>query len=323
MWRLSKAPHTTETLNALDSCLAAFHEHKEVLLELNVREHFNIPKLHSLVHYVDSIKSRGSADGYNTESPERLHIDYAKKAYRASNKRDYTEQMALWLQRQEAILIRSSYISWRRSPLSVAARSTDSDSEEDSDHDDQSDIAGPILSTTGRSVTIYHVAKVPPTRNLSLIQLQTEYGAVDFLPALTAFLTARSPSLSIKPGKYDRYDAFKQLTITLPANRHLGSAKRTNRIRAIPAKPSSGRKPAVPGHFDTAFIIEDPEQYLNAFRLEGLRIGQIRVIFNLPPQFGHFPHPLAYIEWFTPLNQPDRVTVYHSCLSPHAQKYFS
>jgi hypothetical protein len=37
----------------------------------------------------------------------------------------------------------------------------------------------------------------------------------------------------------------------------------------------------------------------------GLRVAQIRLIFNLPPQFGFFRHPLAYIEWFTPLGSMD------------------
>lgn len=40
----------------------------------------------------------------------------------------------------------------------------------------------------------------------------------------------------------------------------------------------------------------------------GLRIAQVRLIFNLPPQFGSFPHPLAYIEWFTPLGHVDHNT---------------
>ncbi|KAG6912043.1 hypothetical protein DXG01_001823, partial [Tephrocybe rancida] len=58
------------------------------------------------MHYVEAIKALGSADGYNSEAPERLHIDFAKDAYRASNKRDYTEQMAMWLQRREAMWMR-------------------------------------------------------------------------------------------------------------------------------------------------------------------------------------------------------------------------
>ena len=31
------------------------------------------------------------------------------------------------------------------------------------------------------------------------------------------------------------------------------------------------------------------------------------MLFKLPPQFGTFPHPLAYIEWFTPLREPEPV----------------
>ena len=44
----------------------------------------------------------------------------------------------------------------------------------------------------------------------------------------------------------------------------------------------------------------------------GLRIAQVRLIFNLPAQFGSYPHPLAYIEWFTPLGMIDPNTGLHS-----------
>ncbi|KAF7368263.1 hypothetical protein MVEN_00147200 [Mycena venus] len=247
-----------------------FHEHKDILIELNVRDHLTIPELHSLVYDVDSIMSP-----HCLEAPPT-------KAYPTSNKRDYTERMARWLQRQEATLMRSSYISWRRFPLSVTTililiPKTDDESD--------GQVSCPISSPIGRSATIYHVAKDPPMKNLSLTDPETQFGAVDFLPAFMTFLSARSPKLYIKPSQYDRYDAFKQITITLP-----GSAKRTNRIRATPMKPSSGQKPAVPSRFDTALIVEDPSQYCNAFCLDGLRVCQIHVIFNLPPQFGHFHH---------------------------------
>jgi hypothetical protein len=104
--------HTSTTLKSMETCLKAFHDHKNIILELEIRKHFNIPKLHALLHYVDCIRSRGSADGYNSESPERLHIDFAKEAYRASNKRDYVEQMATWLQRHEAVWLRESFLIW-------------------------------------------------------------------------------------------------------------------------------------------------------------------------------------------------------------------
>jgi hypothetical protein len=78
--------HTTDTLEALRACLETFHKHKNILVDLEVHDHFNIPKIHSMEHYVQAIISLGSADGFNSEAPERLHIDYAKDAYRASNK---------------------------------------------------------------------------------------------------------------------------------------------------------------------------------------------------------------------------------------------
>ena len=34
---------------------------------------------------------------FNTESPEWLHIDYAKEAYQARNKKEYVHQMTVWL----------------------------------------------------------------------------------------------------------------------------------------------------------------------------------------------------------------------------------
>jgi hypothetical protein len=95
--------HTIQSLNALDTALRQFHEEKDVFIELGVREHFNLPKLHSLAHYRQSIMLFGTTDNYNTEQSERLHIDFTKKAYRATNFKDEIKQMVTWLERQEAI----------------------------------------------------------------------------------------------------------------------------------------------------------------------------------------------------------------------------
>jgi hypothetical protein len=93
--------HTSETLHLLDNSLGRFHQNKLVFVELGVREHFNIPKFHSLVHYYSSISLFGTTDNYNTEQSERLHIDFAKNAYRASNRKDEYPQMTTWLERRE------------------------------------------------------------------------------------------------------------------------------------------------------------------------------------------------------------------------------
>ncbi|KAI9429892.1 hypothetical protein H4582DRAFT_2064501 [Lactarius indigo] len=110
---LSQYPvHTTQTLNAMDNALCQFHENKDVFVELGVWEHFNLPKLHSLLHYTRSITHFGSTDNYNTEYSERLHIDVAKNAYRMTNFKDEYKQMTTWLECQEAMHQHTAFIEW-------------------------------------------------------------------------------------------------------------------------------------------------------------------------------------------------------------------
>ena len=101
---LSQYPsHTADTLSRLDNALSRFHNNKNILIDLGARFHFNFPKLHSLIHYVSSIKLFGTTDNYNTEQSERLHIDFAKDAYHATNRKDEYQQMTVWLERSEKI----------------------------------------------------------------------------------------------------------------------------------------------------------------------------------------------------------------------------
>ena len=106
--------HTTHTLTRLEECLARFHTNKAVFIDLGVQEHLNIPKFHSLLHYARSITLFGSTDNYNTEQSEHLHIDFAKKAYQATNRKDEYPQMTAWLERREKIQRHTIYIKWRR-----------------------------------------------------------------------------------------------------------------------------------------------------------------------------------------------------------------
>ena len=39
-----------------------------------------------------------------------------------------------------------------------------------------------------------------------------------------------------------------------------------------------------------------------------VHIAQVRIIFKLPEHIGHYPHPLAYVEWFTSLRRRDPVS---------------
>ncbi|KAJ4483962.1 hypothetical protein J3R30DRAFT_3839006 [Lentinula aciculospora] len=93
--------HSTTTLTSLSDALERFHADKKIFIDLGIRSDFQIPKIHFMNHYVPGIKHMGTLDNFNTEYTERLHIDLAKDAYQATNKKDELSQMAQWLERKE------------------------------------------------------------------------------------------------------------------------------------------------------------------------------------------------------------------------------
>lgn len=118
--------HTSHTLLLLDDALSSWHEYKDVFVRLRIRHElfFRINKIHSMEHYSDLIRQLGAADGFNTELPERLHIEYAKLAYKATNRKQYLRQMCTYLSRCEAIYRFDDYLDWAMSPEGIAFDST-------------------------------------------------------------------------------------------------------------------------------------------------------------------------------------------------------
>src|SRR5260370_14348515 len=104
--------HTETSLEKMDRAWSAIHEHKSIFVDLGIRKSCNIPKFHSLIHYVSAIRSHGTLDGYNTESPEHLHIDFAKVPFRAGNKWDYTAQMVTWMHRHDVYWHHDMFLNW-------------------------------------------------------------------------------------------------------------------------------------------------------------------------------------------------------------------
>ena len=158
--------HTSETLQLLRRSLTDFHANKHIFVELGIRENFNLPKLHSLVHYVESIELFGTTDNYNTEYTERLHIDLAKDAYRATNHHDEYAQMTVWLERKEKILRHQSYLEWH--------------------------LGNQTRVTTRPSSMAYNgvltLTKWPSRKAVDLDEVVTKYGAVFFREALRRYL---------------------------------------------------------------------------------------------------------------------------------------
>ncbi|KAH9916939.1 hypothetical protein B0H21DRAFT_816102 [Amylocystis lapponica] len=302
--------HTTQTLAALRQALDDFHTHKHIFLELGARTqgHFNIPKIHSMEHYVALIELFGSADGFNTESPERLHIDYAKDAYRASNRKDYLLQMVVWLRRQEAVDRYSIYLEWCQRGA-IDAQELVLASREDADSDDAAaaTLVSPSANPSLPAVIQYNIpARHPPAlRGISATDIIEHQQASRFLTSLQTFL--RGHGSSFIPRTIDTFDLYARYTVYLPSIPATGSRHLKNIIRATPPVAAHGRVRTQPAHLDFALVrTGEINQHTAGTPLEGLRVAHVRVIFSLPH---HYPklaeHPLAYVEWFTPLARLD------------------
>jgi Plavaka transposase len=163
--------HTAHTISHLDDSLSAFHENKQVFLDLGVREHFNFPKLHSLIHYASSICLFSTTDNYNTEQSERLHIEFTKDAYRATNHKDEYPQMTLWLERCEKIQQHAASIEWRQQ----------------NHHQDNLLSCAPLKPLCARAQRI-KLAQKPSVRTVSFRDIPGRYGAHLFQDALADFI---------------------------------------------------------------------------------------------------------------------------------------
>ncbi|KZS96521.1 hypothetical protein SISNIDRAFT_407267 [Sistotremastrum niveocremeum HHB9708] len=144
--------HSTETLELMQSSLAVFHDNKDVFVELGAREHFNFPKFHALIHFIDHIKRWGSLDGYNTEISERLHIEFAKVPYRRSNRKDHLRQQTLIMNRQEALHFWSNFIRWAQDNWRDVEEDDDADDADDASSEAGSDVAE--IESTNATITI-------------------------------------------------------------------------------------------------------------------------------------------------------------------------
>ncbi|KAJ7804028.1 hypothetical protein B0H14DRAFT_3113367 [Mycena olivaceomarginata] len=294
--------HTSETLTHLENALQRFHDNKWIFVTLEVREEFNLPKLHSCRHYVMYIKIFGTTDNYNTEYTERLHIDLAKDAYRSTNFKDEFPQMTLWLERKEKVFRHEKYIQWRLdgSP------------------------APPTTETLPPGIVYERrlkMAKNPTLKAERLTRLVTDYGAKFFRDALARYVTklnyptlsqaqveARSQDLSFS---FNSVPVFHRIKFTTE-DPYTARGPEDSIIDSIHVQPSKTLKNGelLPARFDTA-LINDGTGGMTG--VSGYRVVQIHVIFTLRQHhLRHLflpgvvpPTYLAYVEWFSPFTTPE------------------
>ena len=272
--------HTTASLTSMRTALDSFHQNKQAFIDFEARQpaHFNIPKYHMMEHYVDLIRLFGTADGFNTEWSERLHIDYAKDAYRASNKKDYTVQMTRWLRRQEAVDRFTTYLYWCRNggyKKTEGATSTDSGSGPSAEPGSidffRSGKGTRISERQGKRPSItYQVPQNHPARlkGIPASQIISQHRAPGFLTALKQFL--RKHHCVLEPQIYNEFTLYSKVGLELLRIPEVSLSKWKDFVCAAPPIPEAGRRKAEPPCLDFALIrTKEVNTHIDRTKLEG------------------------------------------------------
>ncbi|KAI0069497.1 hypothetical protein K474DRAFT_1752518 [Panus rudis PR-1116 ss-1] len=287
--------HSSETLGYLEDALHRFHLVKEVFIELGIRSEWKLPKLHYLDHYRFFIELLGTPDNFSTEFTERLHEEFPKAAYGATNHRDEFPQMTLWQERHEKILRHEKYIAWCLAGCPPSSE------------------LNPLRPS--QPPDFVSLAKNPSQRGVTFNDLTKDYGAIDFHNALRRFIVKHNnPFLSheqVIQHTDSLYLQYREVSVFWKAHfwddefpRYRNSMYDYDVVHCRPSY-SDTHNHVIPGRFDTV-LVDDGSGSGNG--IQGYHIGQVRVIFSLPSEaYEDFeentspPKYLAYVEWFTAL----------------------
>lgn len=160
----------------------------------------------------------------------------------------------------------------------------------------------------------YTIAKNCPFPATTIDSIIDDHAAPDFFPCLRSFLISQS---LLPPDFYTidvPFPTFKRFTVHIPPIHRASPRTTTDTIRAtIGRKSPETRQSKKRPFFDTVLARKAPPTDDDSSghwsqTLDGLHVGQVKVIFSLPPEYGKFKEPLIYVEWFTPLHQQDPIS---------------
>lgn len=247
-----------------------------------------------LVHYVPGIRAVGTTDNTNTEASERLHIDNAKRAYDASNKKqEFVEQMCRWLDRYEKIARLDVHIRWRTHDFPPPPRTRS--------HTAKVHRPGPVL------------AKFPHASSITFHSLAATHHAHLFARALRTFIAlsrcstdreraaARRRNHDDLEIPFNWVETWHRATFVV-SNIQVDGAP--NFVTSVVANPTGGRSRN--GRYDTVLV---DVGNADDSGISGLRVARVRAFFRIPQRFNaavfaeHNTEPpahLAFVEWLTP-----------------------
>ncbi|KAN0141466.1 hypothetical protein V8E53_000711 [Lactarius tabidus] len=260
--------HSTATIMCLDNALARFHDNKDVFVNLGVCKHFNMPKIHSLIHNSSSICLFGTTDNYNTKQ---------------------TDQMTTWLKRREKIQVHYAFLQWWQ--------------ETDQAIPPEMPIGAPCPG--GQHLKM---AQHPTLKSVSFDNLAQRYSAVDFQDSLADFIaqlnnpTASGTSLFTFAADmlipFHSVPVYHKIKFT--------NLDQSEIVDSVQVRPDQKDKQGhlILSRFDTVLVRSTTQDGGTS----GYQIAQVRVVFQILSKVIHdifpgsdttLPQHLAYVEWFS------------------------
>ncbi|KAN0131258.1 hypothetical protein V8E53_010962 [Lactarius tabidus] len=279
----------------LPSQTPRFHDNKSIFVDLDIQEHFNFPKLHSLILYSPSIRLFGTTDNYNTEQTEHLHIELAKLAFEATNHKNEYPQMTTWVERHDKVQKHFAFLKQEQGIDQASTR---------------------IPQPTGPPQPSPYCIKMAlhPTRKVvSFDDLAESYGAVDFQDALADYIARiNHPDLSataLRAQAANTLIPFHSVPVYHKIKfQQKGHPEVMDSILVWPEQTDS-HGCRIPLCFDTALVHSGSQDSMHG--INGHRVVQVRVVFQLPKKAipevfpgldeDATPTHLAYVEWFSPI----------------------
>ncbi|KAN0128971.1 hypothetical protein V8E53_013233, partial [Lactarius tabidus] len=283
--------HMMHTLHQLEESLKQFHDNKDVFLDVSMQEHFNLPKIHGLLHYALSIILFSSTDNYNTEQMEHLHIELTKNAFKATNGKDEYYQMTTWVQRREKTQKHTAYIKWHQRAQA------------------------PTMNKHMHCPRFLKMACHPTAKAVTFDNLSAQYRAVKFQDCLADFIAqVNFPSASaavlcahsadtLLP--FQGVPVFHRIKFT---SSNTGDSEVNDAMIVWPEHIDTHRH-TVPSQFDTVLVRGGHNATMHGNN--GNQIAQVCIVFQIPSKVlpnvflsstTKVPSHLAYVEWFSPLS---------------------
>ncbi|KAG8798922.1 hypothetical protein FRC16_006244 [Serendipita sp. 398] len=304
--------HSTSTLQYLKEALETFHEFKDAFIKTGARrgkngiiQHFRIPKMAGLHSYAYHIPLMGTSVQFSTEITETCHQEMAKAAYKATNRKNFFQQMAAYMNRKEVLTLMEDISSWYFERLRTKASCGHAIPCLSGYETFVSEmvIAGQKdaeleVRRASRAKGGYIWLTIKPDRRGILIDTVVGFYNIPNLHTDLVTFMGSFENVGL-PLRFSllRSDVWYRCRIQRPTIQDEDELGDTRVIQAVPPNVSQNRH----GLCNCVLVKSDDDAEETG--IAGYRIAQLRLIFmpRLPQTHPLYDVPLAYIYWFSHL----------------------